>query len=266
MKTLVALVALLLNISLYAQKIDSVGYLSNLKGKGFCIRKGNEANLKIPFFFVNGDKIKMLTGNAVVVLYNEEEVKLSSGESFTFPLERMSKTKDKDLMMFKMARQSITSFKIRGVLDSKSRVFPKQSKILDLSDAILKINSISDNRDRYIFTITDENTGQNIYQILDANADQINLSLTPVEKGNNYKWKIKFPEYEVYGEFEVLDDAQIKKFPVFELNNRASYVNAFNFYVNEGCYFNAGQIIEKAIQAYPEDDYYEYLKNSIELN
>lgn len=261
MKTLLILVLTTLTFSTLAQKNDSLGYLSNLKGKGMVVRKGSESNLKIPFFFVNGDMIRMLSGNAVLVLYNEEEVKLSGDESFSFTFEKNNKLKNENLLFNRNTKQSTSSYKMRSSGSPKSLVFPQNSKIADQSKAIIHVKN--KNKDRYFFQLTDNSSKETVFHLPDSNDKTINLTMIPLSEGVKYTWKIKFPDYELNGELELIPFEQTSTLEKFELKNRASYVNAFNYYCLHELFFEAMEIIEAAIKAYPEDEYFDYLKNSL---
>jgi hypothetical protein len=261
MRTFLILFFFVIYFQLNAQKADSIGYLSNLMGKGLCIRAGNQTNLKIPFFFLKGDIVKITSGKAVLVLYTEDEVKLGTGESYTFSFDNDLKSKNKDLVIYKNTKQSNCSFKMRGIGDPKIIIFPKKSRIIDPSKAIIQI--ISKKKDKYFFKLTDAKNIQAIFQLFDVDNKYIKLGEAQLVKGSSYTWKIKFAENEAIGEIEVLSDEKVKQFPVFEFSNRSSFVNAFNFYCNEECYFDAYQVIDNAIKAYPDDEYFVYLKNSL---
>jgi hypothetical protein len=250
-----------IQIGLFAQKNDSLGYLSNLKGKGMVVRKGSESNLKIPFFFVNGDMIRMLSGNAVLVLYNEEEVKLSGGESFTFTFEKNNRLKNENLLFNRNTKQSTSSYKMRSSGSSKPMVFPQNSKIADQSKVIIQLKT--KNKDRYFFQLTDNSTNKTVFHLPDINDKTIDLTMIPLSEGVKYTWKIKYPDYELNGELELIPFEQASVLEKFELKNRASYVNAFNYYCLHELFFEALEIIEAAIKAYPEDEYFDYLRNSL---
>ncbi len=261
MKILSVLLYMAISIGLFAQKNDSLGYLSNLKGKGLVVREGSESNLKIPFFFLHGDMIRMLSGNAVLVLYNEDEVKLNTGESYTFTFDKNLKPGKSNLLFNRNTKQSTSSFKMRSSGTPKTVIFPQRSKIADQSKALIRIKT--NHRDRYFFNLADKSSKKTVFQLIDANDQTIDLSMVPLTEGIKYNWRIKFPDYELNGELELMSFAESSKIEKFELKNRASYVNAFNYFCIRECYFEAIEVIDAAIKAYPDDEYFEYLKNSL---
>jgi len=263
MKTFILLLSIGFSFHLFAQKVDSVGFLSNLKGNGVCLRKGNEEKLKIPFYFINGDKIKMISGNAILVLFTEEEVKLASGESYTFAFNDMAKVNSKDLLMFKNTKQSNSSFKMRAIGETKNYAFPRDSKILDPAKAIIQISTNALKKTKYSFILKEKETNRRVYELLNTDSSCIDLRLAPLKPGNKYSWKIKLAESEFFGEFDVMTEEQANQIEKFELNSRASYVTAFNYYCSESCFFEAYHVIDNAITVYSDDEYFVYLKNSL---
>jgi hypothetical protein len=261
MKTLIFCLLISSYSFLFAQKSDSVAFLSNLKGTAVCIRKGSEEKLKIPFYFIKGDQVKVLNGNAVVVLFTEEEVKLSKGESYTFVNSLNLKPGTKELLIYNNTKQSNNSFKMRAIGDSKKVVFPSQSKLIDPMNAIIQLNVNAKNSTGYFFTLKNKETNEKVFELLNSDSARIVLSSANMKPGFKYSWKIKFKEYDAFGEFVFLTEKQAEQIQIFELNNRASYIKAFNNYCNEECYFEAFKVIEKAIIKYPEDENFKYLKS-----
>jgi len=263
MKAIIFFLMIMVNIPSFSQNVDSVGYLSLLKGNGLCIRKGIETNLKIPFYFLNGDRIKMNTGNAVVVLFSEEEVQINKGESRTLAYNKLNKSKNSDLLMYMNTKQSNSSFKIRGIADPKVKIFPLKSKIIDPSLVTIHVKSQSEKHTKYFFKLMKFQSQEVVYQLSDSKSDSIKLQFAPIEKGTNYIWKIKYPEYEITGELSALSDDQIRHIPKFTFSSRASYMEAYNYYYKELLIFEAYKTIENAIKAYQEDMYFEYIKSNM---
>lgn len=261
MKKLILYLLLSSPFLIFSQKSDSVAFLSNLKGTAVCIRKGSEEKLKIPFYFIKGDQVKVLNGNAVVVLFTEEEVKLSKGESYTFINSQNLKPGTKELLIYNNTKQSNNSYKMRAIGDSKKLVFPSQSKLIEHSNAIIRLNVNAKNSSPYFFTLKDKETNVKVFELLNSDSARIDLRAAKLLEGHKYTWKIKFKENDSFGEFVFLTDIQAQQIQTFDLNNRASYIKAFNNYCNEECYFEAFQIIEKAITKYPEDENFKYLKS-----
>jgi hypothetical protein len=261
MKTIILFLCILFSSSVFAQKTDSVAYLSNLKGKGLCIRQGIQSNLKIPFFFINGDKVKILSGNAIIVLNTEEEVKIGSGETFTVATKMNLKANENDLLIYKYTKQSTSSFNMRSVGGSKVQVFPKKSKIIDPINARIRISNLSNKK--YSFRLVNNDKKEIVYKLQELKDSLIEINPSLLDKGNQYTWFVKFPEREISGDFVVLSDIQTKDFPIFLFINRASYTMAFNYYCQKECFFEACSVIDEAIKTYPDDEYYKYLKNSL---
>ncbi len=261
MKKLILILFLSSPFLIIAQKSDSVAFLSNLKGTAVCIRKGSEKKLKIPFYFIKGDQVKVLNGNAIVVLFTEEEVKLSKGESYTFVNTQNLKPGTKELLIYNNTKQSNNSYKMRAIGDSKKAVFPSQSKLINPSNAIIRFSPNAKNTMGYFFTCKEKDNNKKVFELLNSDSARIDLRGANLQAGKTYSWKIKFKEHDAFGEFVFLSQEQADQIQKFELNNRASYVKAYNNYCNEACYFEAYQVIEEAILNYPDDENFIYLKS-----
>jgi len=259
MKKAILLLSMFACIHLFAQNTDSLGYLSNLKGKGMLVRKGAELELKIPFFFLKGDLVRIISGNAILVLYNQDEVKLVAGQSYSFVEDKNPRSGKGDFLFNINSKKSASSFKMRG--SANQQIFPKKSKIADISKAIIHFDSRK--YEFYFFKLIDNQTKEPVYNIKDLKVDLIDLSTVPFKEGTTYEWRLKLPEFIVEGDLELLPEEDRAQIQTFELNNRASYVNAFNYYCNKECYFEALEVINAAIKAYPEDDYFVYLKKTV---
>ena len=260
MKVFLISLFMLLSFGIFAQNTDSLGYLSNLNGKGLVLRKGNQMNLKIPFFFLNGDVVRMTSGNALLVLYNEDEIKLISGQSYTVAENKNIKTNRNSLLFNINTKKSATSFIMRSARSSKN-IFPRKSKISDPSKAVIYLSPQS--KDRYFFKLLADNSREPLFNLNNADSSVIDLSSVPFEEGRIYTWRLKYPEFEQTGTIELMPKEESDQMQKFALNNRASYVSAFNYYCSNGCYFDALEVISAAIKNYPDDEYYQYLRNSI---
>jgi len=118
-------------------------------------------------------------------------------------------------------------------------------------------------KSKYFFKLADVESKNFIYKLSEVNDTLISLKNCDLIEGKAYTWTIRYPEFTISGDIEVITNEQKKSIPKFDFSNRASYTKAFNYYCDENYFFDAYKVIEDAIRAYPEDGYFQYLKKSL---
>ncbi len=262
MKNIILLFTFILLVSLGMSQTNSAAFLS-FSGEGTYKRGNANSKLKFPMLFSGGDKIKLTSGSALLMVADGSEISLASGNEYTIPhLKKEEMLVELDASIFQdfvVQSQSNSSVNLRG--DSTSLIlYPISSKVINLEDARIFFSQ-ENKKTNIVFELFDANSLDLIYETEKLENDLLNVKILKLSAGIEYAWtmKIKETNTEQLGIISVLTEKEIAKQPKFQYNNKIDYLKAYKYYERNEFYFEAYNIIEKASKKYKNIDLFQYM-------
>jgi hypothetical protein len=244
--------------------------LINLSGEGTIKRSSQNIDLQMPQFFVAGDNLTLKKGEALIMLFSGEEIKIKANTNYKIPenittqsseVQKLSESPSSD---YGLLAQAGAAYSIRGV----PQVFPLKSKLLDPRNAILRIYLEKTDTAKPVIKVVDSQSQKTIFEKQISGDSLIKLTEVPFRDGASYYWTISgMPDNKPRLGSIVIPDknerTQLKTFLPPETN--IDFITAISYYYSIKYFFDALALTEKAIEKFPEIEIYrlflENLKN-----
>lgn len=250
------------------QKLDFSAILLNLNGSGNYVRNDLQSALALPQSYVSGDKLVMQEGEALIMLLNGEEMEVSEGAEIQIPTnvkivskEIKNMAKGANLNHGLMA-PSGAAYSLRG----KNNTVPVKSRIIDPQNIFLKFQYDEEMDFNLSLKIVDSQTQKILYQQDSITDTLIYLPDIPFVKGKSYYWTISgTPDNKPgMGVLEYSTDFEVSKLRTFDsFKTNLDYITAIGYYHGQGYFYEAYELIRKAMVLYPDLDIYRILLNNL---
>lgn len=249
---------------------DDVKYsamMLSFEGEGFFVRNDKKVKLNLSQRFLSSDELIIEKGNAVIMLFSGKEIVLQAVSNYTIPAEdgianaqiaRMVSDKHTGRSLLS---QSGAAYQLRG----QSKVFPISSKILSVSNAILKLDFENIADLKLSLKVFDSQSQKVVYR-QNAIADTfVSLAEVPFELGKSYYWVLSnTPGKPEMGTVVMPAETDFKDIqPIDTLQSHYDYIRAISFYYNEKYYFEALQVINMAMSKYPDLEIYPLMRDNL---
>jgi hypothetical protein len=269
MKGFTVLLSLFISYAAAAQhKLDFSAILLNLDGKGNYVRNDLKSEMELPQSYVSGDKLVMQQGEALIMLLNGEEMEVSEGAEVQIPKNVKAESKEIKNMAkganlnHGLLAQAGAAYSLRG----KNNTVPVKSKILDPNKAFLKFQYDKEQDFSLSLKIIDSQTQKILFQQDSITDTLIYLTDIPFTRGKSYYWTISGtpdnkPGMGILAYSTELEEKQLRTFDSFKTN--LDYITAIGYYHENGYFYKAYELIQKATVLYPELDIYRILMNNL---
>jgi hypothetical protein len=250
------------------EKLDYSAILLNLDGMGNYTRGSVQSRLEIPQSYISGDKLSMHQGDALIMLFNGEEIELTVGSEVLIPNNIKVESKEvKDLakgsnLNHGLMTQSGAAYSLRG----KNNTIPSKSKIINPEKVFLMFQYENNEEINLSLKLIDSQTQKILYQRDSITDTIVYLSDVPFVQGKSYYWTISgTPDNRPgMGVLEYSKELEIKKLRTFDsFKSNLDYLTAISYYHNKGYFYEAYELIQKAMAIYPELDIYKILLNNL---
>ncbi|MBN1951552.1 MAG: hypothetical protein JW801_10130 [Bacteroidales bacterium] len=252
----------------FGQKDYSAMILS-IDGEGVVIRNSSEQPLQVPQRFIPGDEVSVKSGNALIMLFSGEEVPLSAVSYYTIPKEKspshsavakLANNTDDNILA-----QSGSAYRIRG-FGSTFKVFPRNSKLMDIENAVLRVDYAKSGQLDLGLSIRDANTQKVIFTKENVSDTSISLSEVPFEAGHSYYWTItNTPVGGPSLGTIIIPEEESKVLPELTGTPKSNfdYLEAISAFYSEKYYFEALNLILEAKAKYPGVEIYDLMLGNI---
>lgn len=258
------LLPVLFMLTLFCQAQEQGDYsaiILSLEGDGELSRSSQKSELEFPQRFMPGDVITIKNGSAVVMLFSGEEIALSAVSDYTVPTDNTDYNSSLSAMANRSSQNLLTqsgaAYVLRkpGILD----LFPQNSKVFDKNNIILRTNTENPDKALYRIEIKDERTQKVIYKADSLKGGHIHLSDIEYITGRTYYWNLRdlSTNESALGTivFPVSNEIEYTT-----LESNFDYINAISELYSKKYYFDAYALVLKAMEEYPNQKIYPYMK------
>ncbi len=274
MKRLVFLFLVLFSsVGIHAQNNSAkLAVLLSVSGEVDFERKGETSKLAIPQYFIENDQIEVQNGSVKIMYGSGDEKEFSSGITYKFLRTDFQESlfdNNESLLNIGseshyMQSQSYSAFSLRGS-EEEMTIFPLSSKVIDIENASILWKSKTKENIKLTFQIFLQNNDSLIWKANEVSNDEITLNSAPIKEGELYYWTCVIPDsdFEQLGMITVLDEEMKKNVMQFELNDKVDYLKAYVYYKQNEFWFDARNVIKKAMQEFPEIDLFKYILSTM---
>lgn len=249
-------------------KVDFSAILLNLNGSGNYVRNDIQSAIEIPQSYASGDKLFMQEGAALIMLLNGEEMEVTKGTELQIPKHVKVESREVKNMAaganlnHGLMAQSGAAYTLRG----KNNTVPAKSRIIDPQKVFLKFQYEKDQDFNLSLKLIDSQTQKILYQQDSITDTLIYLSNIPFVQGKSYYWTVSgTPDNKPgMGVLEYSTELEIKQLRSFNsLKSNLNYITAIGYYHDKGYFYEAYELVQKAMVMYPDLDIYPILLNNL---